>query len=73
MLNYSLNCHVLELKTGTMILATLSVIIGLHLGHGALQRRLDVVYKDGHTLPLGQINEIRTSAIVVLDGGYSQL
>lgn len=56
-----------------MILATLSVIIGLHLGHGALQRRLDVVYKDRHTLPLGQINEIRTSAVVVLDGGNSQL
>lgn len=56
-----------------MILATLSVIIGLHLGHGALQRRLNVVYKDGHTLSLGQINEIRASTIVVLDGGHSQL
>lgn len=59
-------------ETGTN-LATLSVIIGLHLGHGTLQRRLDVVYKDGDTLSLGQIDEIRTSTIVVLNGRHRQL
>jgi len=62
---------VLELKY-RYDLAAVAVVVRLHLGHGALEGCPNVA-EHGHTLPLGQVDQVRPSAIVVLDGRHSQL